>query len=374
VGLSAATALTLETGEVLRVEGRHGDWRVSRIDRDARPTALLALAEAREVAAISEGEWAAPPPVAPAGPPVLHLLDLPPLPGAEDDARPLVAVAAEPWRAMEAHAGPSIEALTVRAQVPQPATGGVTRTDLAAGALHRFSPGAALEVELASGRLESRPTAAVLAGANALAVQGTGGAWEVLQFLDAEQVGVSRWRLTGLLRGQLGSEPAMAELTAAGAAVVVLAGELARGAMALDERGLPLVWRAAPAGGPPGGAGSVEIGFTWRAVALRPWSPAHLRMRAAGGDLALSWMRRARLGGDGWDLEPPLGEAFERYRVEVLDGGEPVRTVEVEAPGFVYTAVMQAADFPGGTPSPLSVRVAQGSATVGWGAVAERGV
>ncbi|MCC7268123.1 MAG: hypothetical protein IT546_12415, partial [Caulobacteraceae bacterium] len=272
----------------------------------------------------------------------------------------------------EAHAGPSAEALTVRAQVPQPATVGVTRTDLPAGPLHRFSPGAALEVELAAGRLESRPLAAVLAGANALAVQGAGGDWEVLQFTGAEQVGAQHWRLTGLLRGQLGSEPAMASLTPAGAAVVVLAGDLARGAMALDERGLPLVWRAAPAGGPAGGPGSAEAAFTWNAAALRPWSPVHLRMAGAGGDLLLSWMRRTRLGGDGWDLEPPLGEAFERYRVEVLDGEAVVRAAEVETAAFTYTAAMQAEDFPGGTPSPLTVRVAQGSAAVGWGAAAER--
>ena len=372
LGLSAETALALETGDVVRVEGRHGDWRVTRLDRDARPTAVLALAEPGELAPVTAGGWTPPPPIPPHAPPVLHLMDLPPLPGFEDDARPLVAVAAEPWRAMEVHAGPSTEALTVRAQVPQPATVGVTRTDLPAGPLHRFSPGAALEVELAAGRLESRPLEAVLAGANALAVRGEGGAWEVLQFLSAEQVAPRRWQLTGLLRGQLGSEPAMAALTEAGAPVVVLAGDLARGAVALDERGLPLVWRAAPAGGPPGGPGSTETGFTWRATALRPWSPAHLRMAEDGGDLAIRWMRRARVGGDSWDIEPPLSEAFERYRVEVLDGGDIVRTAEVGEAAFTYTAAMQATDFPGGTPSPLSVRVAQASATVGWGAAAER--
>ena len=95
-------------------------------------------------------------------------------------------------------------------------------------------------------------------------------------------------------------------------------------------------------------------------------------MTAVGGDLEIVWMRRARLGGDGWDIEPPLGEAFERYRVEVVDGETVVRTAEVGAAVFTYTAAMQAADFPGGTPSPLTVRVAQGSAVVGWGAAAER--
>jgi hypothetical protein len=95
-------------------------------------------------------------------------------------------------------------------------------------------------------------------------------------------------------------------------------------------------------------------------------------MSAEGGDLTLSWVRRARLYGDGWETEPPLGEEAERYRVEILDGDDVARTEEVTAPGFLYTAAMQAADFPSGTPEPLGVRVAQHSGAVGWGAPCRR--
>jgi hypothetical protein len=71
------------------------------------------------------------------------------------------------------------------------------------------------------------------------------GEWEILQFLTADLVGDETWVLSGLLRGQAGSDPAMAALTAAGAPVVVLAEGLARGQVAQSERGLPLIWRAA---------------------------------------------------------------------------------------------------------------------------------
>lgn len=85
----------------------------------------------------------------------------------------------------------------------------------------------------------SRDRSAVLAGANAVAVQGANGEWEILQFLTAEPVGPDVWTLSGLLRGQAGSDPAMAALTLAGAAVVVLDEVLVRADLALAERGLP---------------------------------------------------------------------------------------------------------------------------------------
>ena len=51
---------------------------------------------------------------------------------------------------------------------------------------------------------------ALFAGANAAAVQRADGAWEVMQFANAELVGESTYLLSRLLRGQAGSEWAMA--------------------------------------------------------------------------------------------------------------------------------------------------------------------
>lgn len=108
---------------------------------------------------------------------------------------------------------------------------------------------------------------------------------------------------------------------------------------------------------------------TWRGLSSRPWSPAHLRARKQDGDTLVTWIRRTRLAGDGWDAEVPLGEEREVYRVEILDGETVVRTAETTTPAFTYTAVQRAADLPSGPVGVLAVKVAQGSALFGWGAM-----
>ena len=371
--LSPLAALSVEAGDRLAFAGNETVWRVAGLDRDERPRAVLEAAEPADAVVGGLPEWTPPAVTEPAGPPVLYLLDLPALPGAEDDIRPLVAAGLEPWRDLDVQAGGSDEALTLRARLSQPAGVGETLTDLAAGPLHRLHEAGRMTVRLEGATLESRPLAAVLAGANGLAVRHAAGDWEILQFVTAELVGEDTWTLSGLLRGQLGTDPAMAALTAAGAPVVLLGEGLARGEVALGERGLPLSWRAAPAGGPAGGSAMTEVAFTWRGLGQRPWSPAHLTVEPGdGSDLVFRWIRRARLGGDGWEIEPPLSEEREVYRIEILDGETVVRTSETASPVFVWTGTMQAADFPGGTPDPVTLRVAQGSSAYGWGATTRR--
>ena len=63
------------------------------------------------------------------------------------------------------------------------------------------------------------------------------------------------------------------------------------------------------------------------------------------------------------------GEEREVYRVEILDGQTVIRTTETATPSFTYTAAQRAVDFPAGPTGALAVRVAQGSALFGWGAV-----
>ncbi|CAN0605802.1 unnamed protein product, partial [Ectocarpus sp. 12 AP-2014] len=86
------------------------------------------------------------------------------------------------------------------------------------------------------------------------------------------------------------------------------------------------------------------------------------------GDLAISWIRRARHNGgwlDGTDV--PLVEASELYELEILDGGSVVRTVSgLATPVHTYTAAEQAADF-GSAQSSIHVRAYQISDVVGRG-------
>ena len=71
-------------------------------------------------------------------------------------------------------------------------------------------------------RFASLPDIDVFGGGNAAAVKTAGGDWEILQFAEAELIGTRRYRLTRLLRGQCGSEKAMATGAASGADFVLL--------------------------------------------------------------------------------------------------------------------------------------------------------
>ena len=371
VGLCAA--LRAEPGDCVTLEGDGRRWRVLRADADERPRLTLVPAEAPDPVNRAQARWAASEPHVPPGPPVLHLLDLPPLPGFEEDARPIVAAAARPWRGVDAYAGADTGSLSLRASVDQPAVVGMTLSGLAAGPLFRIDRAARLAVRIEGGALASCTLGEALGGANACAVRTGEGAWEVLSFTHAELLDAGTYELSGLLRGQAGSDADMVAWVAPGAAFVRLEGGLARARMGGGERGLPLSWRATPAGAAAGGPAATETLFVWRGVADRPLPPAHLRLRReADGSLRLGWIRRARLHGDGLDGEPPLGEEAEAYRVDILADAAVVRTLQTGEPGALYGAGAQAVDFPAGTPNPLSFEVRQQSALWGWGAPARR--
>jgi hypothetical protein len=368
--VSLIAALAAEPGDVITLNEEARSWRVTRVDVDETPSLTLARLETPDIGLPVEPPFATAPSAQTLGPPLLLLLDLPPLEGAEDDTRPLVAVAAAPWRGFDVSAGPSDLALTLRASVGEVATVGQTLTALTPGPLYRFDRATRLHVSIEGGVLASASAAEVLNGANALAVLCANGEWEVIQYLDAALVSAGAYVLSGLLRGQAGTEGAMQSGAEAGASVVVLDRDLARANVAQSERGLPLVWRAAPTGGPAGGLAMAEVGFTWTALALRPFSPCHLTMEPLpDGTLRFAWVRRTRVGGDPWVAgDAPLSEASEVYRMDILNGSTVVRSLTTGAPTVDYVTAQQVVDFPTGLPHPLTVEVRQGSDTYGWGA------
>lgn len=363
VHLAPSAALRLQPGDRLAHDG--GAWRVSRLDLDERPRATL-VPVMKGLGVGGGFDWTPAPPREPSPPPVLRVLDLPSNGALADDARPLVAAGAEPWRPLDIHAGADLDTLSVRARVSQPATLGVTLTDLSPASPHRLDRAGSLTVRMEGTSLSSISLSGALAGRNALAIQAADGVWEVIGFRDATLLSPDVWRLSGLLRGQ--RDGAVSETTILASAPVVLLDEaVVPMEVAAFERGVPLKVRAAPAGGPPAGAGASEATVVWTGRALRPLAPAHLRTRMVAGDLRVSWIRRARAGGDVWAGEVPLVEGVERYRVRVLDGLEVLREVELSAPVFVYTAAMRTADA---LPTGARLEVAQADALYGWGAAA----
>jgi hypothetical protein len=196
------------------------------------------------------------------------------------------------------------------------------------------------------------------------------GAWEVLQFGEAELIGTNTFRLSRLLRGQAGSEWAMGDPLLAGAPFVVLDDNVIALARGLNALGRTMQLRIVAATLSYGDASAVAKTVTPTDVALRPLAPVHLRAVRDGAGVTFSWIRRTRIDGDSWDVqEVPLGEATEAYEVDVLAGSTVLRTLATATPQVLYAAAAETTDF-GGPQASLSVAVYQLSATVGRGTAA----
>ncbi|MCL3883720.1 glycoside hydrolase/phage tail family protein [Marivita sp. GX14005] len=299
--------------------------------------------------------------------PVLPLfLDLPLMTGDELPHAPHLAVAAQPWPGEVAvFDAPQDDGYALNRLVPVASTIGVTLTALERAPAGVVDRGAGLVVRLAGGALESVGHTALLSGAN-LAAVGTGDpdGWEVIQFESAELT-QEGWHLTGLLRGQLGTDALTPERLEAGAYFVLLDGAPVQIDLPPARRLLGRHYRIGPASKPYGHASYTHVEAAFAGNGLRPLSPVHLRAQETGGDLALSWIRRGRVDADGWESEIPLGEEREAYLLRVIGAGGVLREVELDRPDWRYPAALRAADGPA-----TAITVAQISARFGPGPAA----
>jgi hypothetical protein len=208
---------------------------------------------------------------------------------------------------------------------------------------------------------ESRTELEVLNGANLLLI-----GQEIVQFVEAEQLGPSEWRLSKLLRGRRGTEWAMSTHQV-GEAVLALDPATLTRTSSLDEVGLARFYKAVSIGSDP--SLPEAVAFTNEVASLKPYAPVYIQGSRNGvGDLTISWVRRTRYSGEWRDLvDVPLNEASEAYEVDVLDGaGQVVRTLSISSPSVTYAAAEQTTDF-GAPQGAIDVAVYQLSAVVGRG-------
>jgi len=361
--------LALSPGDVvgLTVNGRRRPMELRElVDTDSR--AVTAQSIDPDVFGLAP---AAPPRRAVKIPPALGpvhavALDLPTVDDSDPPTLLRVAAFADPWPgAVTIWRSFDGETYDVAGTALSPSVIGRTLDDLPAGPTARFC-GAAVRVALFGGALASVSDITLFSGANAAAVQRPDGAWEVVQFAGAELVGDGIYRLTRLIRGQAGSEWAMATPLAAGAPFVLLDRSVVPVAAGLDMLGRPMTLRLVAAGRSHGDPLAVEIDATPQPTALKPLAPVHVRGRRTDDGVVLTWIRRTRRDGDSWDVEVPLGEDGEQYSIDILSGASVARTLAASAPTVLYAAAAEIADF-GAAQSTLAVRVAQVSATVGAG-------
>ncbi|MGC4410365.1 hypothetical protein D4A92_13705 [Rhizobium rosettiformans] len=353
--------IAIEPGDVLRFpEGPEGRFLVQGIDEGfERRLTLRAFA----------GKVSAPVPVVEPGrvvdgggaagfAPIVQFLDLPRLEGASHAGDASVTAFGRPWRRLAVSSSPEQEGYRLRLTLDRPATLGRLVEPLLPGPVGRFDGANALVVEVLGGAFASASRMAVLSGANRIAVRANTGGWEVIGFVEAAEIVVGRFRLTGLLRGLGGTEDAMAAGAAAGAEIVALDEAVRPLGLINAERGAAQNWILEPMGlvtelsGPHVFAGGLR--------AETPLSPVHAKvLRQAAGDLAISWIRRSRIEADGWtEGEVPLDEAEERYRLEILDGATVLRVVEVAKPAWTYAGADELTDF--GVPqTALDLRIRQ---------------
>jgi hypothetical protein len=323
-------------------------------------------------AALAAAEPGAPPSRPVAARPHVLFLDLPPLAGHQEDARPLLAATASPWLGpLEIYAGAEASTATLRGVATAPACMGVLTAPLAAGVCGRWDRAAVIVAHLPGAALSSVSETALLAGANMFAVRDGDGAWEIVQARDITLVAPDMFEMRMLLRGLHGTEHAA--VIAAGAPIVRFDDALAQGALArLDlhphERGAALALIVPPAERALDDPDAATLVATYEDVWARPFAPVHLRgRRDASGDVTISWNRRSRLEADSWQGEPPSGEAGEDWRVTIRDGsGAILRVLTAATTAVLYPEADQITDF-GAPPAELAVTVTQISARFGAG-------
>jgi hypothetical protein len=192
-------------------------------------------------------------------------------------------------------------------------------------------------------------TVAELAGGANMALAGG----EVLQFVQAERLDGSRWRLTGLLRGRGGTEPASAQGLAAGAHFVLLDDAL----IALDptkvDTGVTSIAALGLADPQPVYTPLANAGLT-----RRPLTPVHgAATPTPEGGLSLTWCRRSRGSWEWLDsVEAPLNEQAESYVVGIGDSDAPELRWTTQEPRLVIDAASWALVRVAHTGKPLWVR------------------
>lgn len=244
----------------------------------------------------------------------------------------------------------------------QPAVMGVTTTPLAAVQPGVWDRGPALRVQIKGGSLESATEAALLAGANLMAIgDGSAEGWELLQFRDARLIAPGLWEIQTRLRGQAGTDAFMPAVWPVGSTVVLLDAAVVQVDLPPSARNQMRHWRIGPGTRAPDDPSYRHIGAAFRGAGLRPLSPCHLAVRGT----AITWVRRTRVHGDdrgGPDV--PLGEAQERYSARLVRDGSVLAETIVGEPRWTVPAQMWNAAKAGGA---FEIQIAQLSDMFGAG-------
>lgn len=300
---------------------------------------------------------------------VLVALDAPILRDADDAPGYYLAAkgASTPWPGCAAYGSANGADYTLLAQILASSVIGVTTSTLGDWAGIGMDTANSVTVNVGSGQLASATRDALLGSDSVNALWFSTG--EILRFQNATLVSAGVYTLTGLLRGQRGTEQFTAA-HATGETVVLLTSaglrrvttQTAEIGQARTLKGVTLNRALSTATG---------AAFTNTGRAQKPFAPVDARaVRAANGNITLSWKPRTRYatsfcGPAG--INVPMSDP-DNYRVEIRTaGGVTLRTITVTgARSTTYAIADQITDW-GSPPTTLYLRISQVSTTVGAG-------
>ncbi len=308
-------------------------------------------------------------PPAPIAPVLGQLLDLPLFAPDVPEENLVFAATSEPWSGAAIYSQELGGAYQLEATLSQATQFGRVETPISGADPHRLAR-LSFEVVLSSGGLASVSRLDLLSGKNLFAVETNTGAWELIQFQNAELQASGKYLLSGLLRGQSGTEATAHEDIGIGAQIVFLNGGYVHFNVPDARLNLDVTYRFGPTNLPVSEAAYQDIGFNTKRIASRPFSPAHLRQSSQNGDMSLTWTRRTRGSLDVWNTpDEPLNEVTESYHAKVFVNGTEVRSWTLVDPEVTYFASEMALD---GVVSEFEFEVAQVSQIFGAGAVSRK--
>ncbi len=274
-------------------------------------------------------------------------MDLPLLTGNEDPQALYIAASARPWPgSVTLYSSTTDSDYALTALVNRPSVIGQLQTPLLRGPTGIWDRQQGVQVKLLAGSLSSAEQMAVFSGANTLAIgDGTSDLWEIVQFAQAAPVGVRRYEISQLLRGQAGTSKMIQDAWPKGSFVVVMNGSPQQISMPTAALGLERHYRYGPAKQAMSAPSFKYVKHQFDGNGNRPYPVVHLRQSVHGGDHAFKWIRATRMGGDPWGkIEVPLAESSERYLVTIRQNGTVVRQQSVTQPNWTYSGSAQQSD------------------------------
>lgn len=298
----------------------------------------------------------------------LQLLDIPLVVDADNPDGIYAAMAGAttptPWKGVTLYK--SIDAGTTYDSVlvaTDPTTIGLTTTALAdwtGGNFFDEANSVTVTVGLGGGTLSSATELAVLNGANKALI-----GVEILQYKNAVLVSGSTYTLSGLLRGRRGTEWATSTHKIGERFIALPADDVP---LAFAELAQSRMYKTTTIGS---STSSTAVTFTDMGAREQPYAPVQLAggLVNTGGDVALTWVRRTRVGGAWSDyVDVPLAQQTESYIVQIWDATYSLcaRIILVGATQTTtYTSAQQVTDF-GANQKNIYFSVAQvGSFTLG---------